>query len=78
MTLMCSCTLPDPKFTVKPMTSSNPVLCVGHEYVDFIEIKNVSKYSMVLHISGKVVEINEKVRMNPDETKKFRVRYAST
>jgi glycine cleavage system H lipoate-binding protein len=67
----------DPKFTVKPLTTNNPTLCVGHKFEDVIEVKNTSKQPIVLHISGKVLEINEKVRISPDETKKFKVRYSS-
>ena len=62
---------------MKPLTVVNPILCVGHELNDVVEVKNTSKYPIVMHISGKVLEINEKVKINPDETKKFKVRYVS-
>lgn len=77
VTVLCSCILHDPKFTVKPLSTNNPVLCVGHKLEDVIEIKNTSKYPIVLHITGKVLEINEKVKISPDEVKKFKVRYTS-
>jgi len=31
----------------------------------------------VLHISGKVLEINEKIKISPDEVKKFKVKFNS-
>lgn len=37
----------------------------------------MSKYPLVLHITGKVLEITEKIKINPDEVKKFKVRYNS-
>jgi hypothetical protein len=77
VTVLCTCVLHDPKFTVKPLTTPNPILCAGHKFEDIIEIKNVSKYPMVLHITGKVLEITEKIKINPDETKKFKVRFNS-
>ena len=74
----CNCTLHDPKYTIKPFTLNNPSLCIGHEFSDVFEIKNNSKFSNVFHISGKVVEIEEKIKINPDETRKFRVKYSTT
>jgi hypothetical protein len=42
------------------------VLCAGHEFNDVFEIKNISKYPIVFHISGKVIDIAEKVKINPE------------
>lgn len=76
-TILCSCNLHDPKFTVKPLTVANPMMCVGHEFNDVVEVKNISKHPIVLHISGKVLEISEKVKINPEEVRKFKVKYSS-
>ena len=76
-TVLCTSHIFDPKFNMKSLTVVNPILCVGHELNDVVEVKNTSKYPIVMHISGKVLEINERVKINPDETKKFKVRYVS-
>ena len=75
--IQCGCFLHDPKFTLKPFTITNPSLIVGHEYNDVIELKNTSKYPTVFHINGKILDINEKIKINPDETKKFKVKFSS-
>ncbi len=53
--LVCTTILYDPKFTIKPLTNPNPTLCLGHKLEDVLEIKNISKQPIILHIQGKVL-----------------------
>lgn len=36
VTVVCTCSLYDPKYTIKPLSSTNPVLCVGHKFDDIL------------------------------------------
>lgn len=40
-----------------------------------LEIKNTSKIATVFHIVGKGVMVNEKIKLNPDESKKLRIKF---
>lgn len=75
--LSCHCTVPNPTYSVKGLSSESTVLCVGHQLQEVIEIKNTCKYPIVFHIVGKVVDINEKLIISADDSRKFKVKYKS-
>ena len=52
-------------------------MCVGHQLEEFLELKNQSRLPIVFHIEGKGIQINEKLKLNPEENKKLRLKFVA-
>lgn len=78
ITLTCTYSVSDPKYNVKcDIFNQSPTICVGHHLEDFLELKNQSKFPIIFHVQGKDIEINEKLKLSPDEVKKLRVKFVA-
>ena len=78
ITLTCTYSVQDPKYSVKcDMFNQSPTLCVGHQLEEYVELKNQSKFPIVFHVEGKGVAINDKIKLNPEEVKKLRVKFVA-
>lgn len=49
--IICNHTVVDPKYTTKcDMFTNPPIICVGHELNEVLEVKNVGKNAIVFQI----------------------------
>jgi len=43
-----------------------------------LELKNQSKFPIVLHVEGKGIQISEKIKLSPDEVRKLKVKFVAS
>lgn len=78
VTLTCTYSIQQPKYSAKcDMLNRSNTICIGHQLEDFLELKNQSKQTIVLHIEGQGIQISDKLKLAPEQNKKIKVKFVS-
>jgi len=77
--VVCSYSTPDPKFNVKcEKFLAKPVIYMGHDFEDSVELKNMSKTPIVFLIeSNNYLQVTpNRFKLNGEETKKVGIKFS--